>query len=110
MKARIKGTDVIVECQGIGEILGNGGSGVRCKYLTGEHKGTIETIPGDCLVELNDHPNWKELRANMVMSFTVSSLVRLGGMPADEEVRRDIVDAAIEMADYVESRLKDKYD
>lgn len=106
MKARIKGTDIIVECKGIGTILGNEGSGIECKYLTGEHKGAIEAIPGDCLVEMDGEINWKELHAMMVMNFTVASLARLGGMPADESARREIVDAAIEMADDIKKRLK----
>ena len=108
MKARIKGTDIIVECKGIGTLLGTGGSGIDCHYLTGDNKGAYETIPGDCLVELTDEPNWKEKRVDMVTNFTVSSLVRLGGMPVDEDIRRGIVDAAIDMADYIESRLRDR--
>lgn len=108
MKARIKGTDIIVECKGIGTLLGTDDSGIECRYLTGPDKNATETIPGDCLVELTDEPNWKEKRVDMVVNFTVASLVRLGGMPVDEDIRRGIVDAAIDMADYIESRLKDR--
>ena len=110
MKSRIKGTDIIVECKGIGTMLNDRGKGVMCRYLTGEHKGASEAIPGDCLVEMDGDINWKEFRATMVANFTVASLARLGGMPADENARREIVDAAIEMADDIEKRLKKKED
>ena len=110
MKARIKGTDIIVECKGIGTMLSDSGKGVGCRYLTGEHKGASEAIPGDCLVEMDGEINWKELHAMMVANFTMASLARLGGMPVDESARREIVDAAIEMADDIEKRLKNKKD
>jgi hypothetical protein len=108
MKARIKGTDIIVECKGIGTILGNEGSGIECRYLTGEHKGASETIPGDCLVEMDGDLNWRELHASMVANFTVASLARMGGMPADEDTRRLIVNAAFDMADDIEKRLRNR--
>jgi len=108
MKARIKGTDIIVECMGIGTMLNDRGKGIECHYLTGEHKGAYETIPGDCLVEMDGDVNWKEHHVLMVANFTVASLARLGGMPADESARREIVDAAIEMADDIEKRLRGK--
>ena len=105
MKARIKGTDIIVECKGIDMMLGENGKGVRCRYLNGENKGAGEVIPGDCLVEME--PDWEERHFNLVSNFVVASLARCG-MSADEGVRRNIIDAAIEMADDIERRLKDR--
>ena len=106
MKARIKGTDIIVECSGVGTSPSNDGKGIECRYLTGRHKGASETIPGDCLVELDGEPNWKELRYSTIANFTITAIAK-AGMPADESVRRNIVDAATEMADYIEKRLKE---
>jgi hypothetical protein len=52
-KVRIKGTDIYVECLGIGSSP-TGHIGIECKYLNGEYKNATEVIPGDCLVEENN--------------------------------------------------------
>ena len=52
-KVRIKGTDIYVECIGIGSSP-TGHIGIECKYLNGEYKNATEVIPGDCLVEENN--------------------------------------------------------
>ena len=44
-KVRIKGTDIYVQC------IGASSTGMMCKYLNGDLKGSGGVIPGDCLVE-----------------------------------------------------------
>lgn len=54
MKARIKGTNTIVECIRIDGFFGERGKGIYCQYINGEHPGAYETIPGDCLIEIEN--------------------------------------------------------
>ena len=62
MKARIKGTNTIVECIRIDGFFGEKGKGVYCQYINGEHPGAYETIPGDCLIELENDFDWQSFR------------------------------------------------
>lgn len=84
MKARIKGTSIIVEGIRVGDFFGEKGKGVYCQYINGEHPGAYETIPCDCLIELENDFDWQSFRA---------------------ELAKDILCAIIQ-GGYAESRIK----
>lgn len=108
MRARIKGTDIVVDCERIDEISSDHSPGIRCKYLTGEFEGTHETIPGDCLVEMKSNIDWEKLNVSMIIDFVSASIVNLGEIPTDRETRMKMIDSAIELANDLEEKLKNK--
>lgn len=57
MKARIKGTNTIVECLEV-DFLNYVGFEIKCKHSDG----STELIPGDCLIELENDFNWQSFR------------------------------------------------
>lgn len=58
MKARIKGTNTIVECIE-SDHLNYVGFGIKCKHSNGRY----EIISGDCLIELENDFDWQSFRA-----------------------------------------------
>ena len=73
MKARIKGTNTLVECERVSSI-GNNSFGIKCKYINGPEAGVIEVIPGDCLVECDVKHDYKQLRNQAAIAAMQSLL------------------------------------
>ena len=76
MKAKVKGTNTIVECIRIEGFFGEKGKGVYCQYINGEHPGAYETIPGDCLIELENDFDWQSFRAEAAKDIMCAVLPR----------------------------------
>ena len=74
MKARIKGTNILVECKGIGVGLGDNIKGISCKYINGPHRGATEVIPGECLVECDVKRDYTQLRNQAAIAAMQSLL------------------------------------
>ena len=105
MRARIKGTDIIVECKGVGTMLNDTGKGIGCRYLTGDLKGANETIPADCLVEI-EGVDWTKLYPSMVINFTAALLAnRVRKTP---DYKREMINTAFEYADEIKKRIDNK--
>lgn len=111
MKARIKGTNIIVECKGIGTLI-NENKGIECKHIDG----SIEVIPADCLIELGEsfdlkEPfDWQSFRAEAAKDILCATLS--GGIASGAagilEKKELIVERSIEIADELIKQLKEK--
>lgn len=111
MKARIKGTNTIVKCKGIGTLI-NENKGIECQHIDG----SIEVIPADCLIELGDsfdlkEPfNWQSFRnqaAKDILCQTINfETISVGGKSRINEERA--VKKAIVYADELIKQLKEK--
>jgi hypothetical protein len=103
MKARIKGTNTIVECIKIDGFFGEKGKGVYCQYINGEIPGAYETIPGDCLIEIENDFDWQSFRAEAAKDI-LCSLISDGSIP----ITNESVAKSIELADKLVKQLKEK--
>lgn len=74
MKARIKGTNILVECKGIGVGLHDNIKGIDCIYINGPHRGASEVIPGECLVECDVKRDYKQLHNQAAIAAMQSLL------------------------------------
>jgi hypothetical protein len=101
MKARIKGTNTIVECIRIDGFFGEKGKGVYCQYINGEHPGAYETIPGDCLIELENDFNWRSFRAEAAKDILCSMINHFGTSNID-------MNDVVKWTDSLISKLKEK--
>lgn len=103
MKARIKGTNTIVECIRIDGFFGEKGKGIYCQYVNGEHPGAYETIPGDCLIELENDFDLQSFRAEAAKDILCAIISQPNlGYYGDE------VENAVIFADKLISKLKEK--
>ena len=108
MKARIKGTNTVVECIRVDSFFGEIGKGVYCQYINGEHPGAYETIPGDCLIELENNYDWQSFRAEAAKNFV--SIMCNHKYDTKEERYPVICNEAIKLADELIKQLKEKED
>lgn len=111
MKARIKGTNTIVECIRIDGFFGDKGKGIYCKYINGEHPGGYETIPGDCLIELENDFDWQSFRAEAAKEILCAIINRESSFTRNGKLivnHKDFIEMAIEDADALISKLKEK--
>lgn len=98
MKARIKGTNIIVECLDTGTLI-NENKGIECKHSNG----AIEVIPGDCLVELEDTFDWQSFRAEAAKDILCAMVP-----DAHNIIGTGNVEYAIMIADELIKQLKEK--
>ena len=111
MKARIKGTNTIVECIRIDGFFEEKGKGVYCKYINGEHPGGYETIPGDCLIELENDFDLQSFRAEAAKDILCAIINRESPFTRNGEVvvsHQDFIEIAVEDADALIKQLKEK--
>ena len=109
MKARIKGTNTIVECIRIDGFFGEKGKGVYCQYINGEHPGAYETIPGDCLTELENDFDWKSFRAEAAKDILCAVLPRIKIIDGDfQQSIENAISNSIDVADKLIKQLKEK--
>jgi hypothetical protein len=101
MKARIKGTNTIVECIKIDGFFGEKGKGVYCQYINGEIPGAYETIPGDCLIEIENDFDWQSFRAEAAKDILCSMINHFGTKYID-------MDDVVKWTDSLISKLKEK--
>lgn len=104
MKARIKGTNTIVECIE-SDHLGYVGFGIKCKHSNGRY----EIISGDCLIELENDFDWQSFRAEAAKDI-FCTLIPFGkdeGL-TKEETLEYCVKNAVFIADKLISKLKEK--
>lgn len=99
MKARIKGTNIIVECIGIGTLI-NENNGIKCKHSNG----AMEVIPGDCLVELENDFDWKSFRAEAAKDILCHLL---GDRYTGDSDNKGFVFQAIGIANELVKQLKE---
>ncbi|MBP5723805.1 MAG: hypothetical protein J6X18_09585 [Bacteroidales bacterium] len=97
MKARIKGTNTIVECLDTGTLI-NENKGIECKHSNG----AIEVIPGDCLMEIENDFDWQSFRAEAAKDILCAMIAR------GEKAKPIVVDIAIDGADELIKQLKEK--
>jgi hypothetical protein len=102
MKARIKGTNTIVECIRIDGFFGEKGKGVYCQYINGEHPGAYETIPGDCLIEIENDFDWQSFRAEAAKDILCAML----GNKRNTDFCPDKIEFSIKYADELIKSLK----
>lgn len=111
MKARIKGTNTIVECKGIGTLV-NENKGIECQHIDG----SIEVIPADCLIELGEsfdikEPfNWQSFRAEAakdILCAVISGGISSGAGSIIPE-KENLVKVSIDIADELVKQLKEK--
>ena len=98
MKARIKGTNVIVECIDTGTLI-NENKGIECRHSNG----AIEVIPGDCLIELESTFDWQSFR-NQAAKDILCALIH----KTDNFIGKDSAGYAIMIADELIKKLKEK--
>ena len=102
MKARIKGTNIIVECIDTGTLI-NENKGIECKHSNG----AIEVIPGDCLIELENDFDWKSFRAeaakDILTGIVVHDNICISSTYADR-----LTKLALTYADELIRQLKEK--
>jgi hypothetical protein len=103
MKARIKGTNTIVECIKIDGFFGEKGKGVYCQYINGEIPGAYETIPGDCLIEIENDFDWQSFRAEAAKDILCAIISQPNLGYYGEEVENAVI-----FADKLISKLKEK--
>lgn len=103
MKARIKGTNTIVECIRIEGFLGEKGKGIRCQYINGEHPGAYETIPGDCIIEIENDFDWQSFRVEAAKDILCALIHK-----TDNFIGKDSAGYAIMIADELIKQLKEK--
>lgn len=98
MKARIKGTNTIVECIDTGTLI-NENKGIECRHSNG----AIEVIPGDCLIELENDFDWQSFRVEAAKDILCAIISQPNlGYYGDE------VENAVIFADKLISKLKEK--
>ena len=112
MKARIKGTNIIVKCiriDGDG-FFGGKDKGIYCQYINGEHPGAYETIPGDCLIEIEEAFDWQSFRAEAAKDILSNSLIPFALREFDEgTINVDYwAEQAVLWADNLITKLKEK--
>lgn len=111
MKARIKGTNTIVECRGIGTLI-NENKGIECKHIDG----SIEVIPADCLIELSEsfdikEPfNWESFRAEAAKDIFCVAFDRTIEKGDIEIIRefKELIGECVLIADELIKQLKEK--
>jgi len=106
MKARIKGTNTIVECIDTGTLI-NENKGIECRHSNG----AIEVIPGDCLIELENDFDWQSFRALAAKDILCAIINRESSFTRNGEVvvsHKDFIEMAIEDADVLIAKLKEK--
>lgn len=108
MKARIKGTNTIVECIRIEGFFGEKGKGVYCQYINGEHPGAYETIPGDCLIELENDFDWESFRAEAAKDILCAMIGEVIKQRNGSDLIDNTVRSAIVITDNLISKLKEK--
>lgn len=107
MKAKIKGTNTIVKCRGIGTLI-NENTGIECQHIDG----SIEVIPADCLIELSEsfdikEPfNWQSFRNQAAKDI-------LCAMLTDQRISettpyKDLVKRSLECTNELIKKLKEK--
>lgn len=110
MKARIKGTNIIVECKGIGTLT-NENKGIECKHTDG----SVEVIPADCLIEVSDtfdikeQFDWKSFRVEAAKDILCAVLPRIEII--DGNFQQSIVNTiynSVDVADMLIKQLKEK--
>ena len=99
MKARIKGTNEIVECLEIG-LWGDKSKGIRCKYSNGSY----EVIPGDSLIEIEDTFDWQSFRNQAAKDILCAML----GNKRNTDFCPDKIGFSIKYADELIKQLKEK--
>ena len=107
MKARIKGTNIIVECIRIDGFFGEKGKGVYCQYINGEHPGAYETIPGDCLIEMENNFDWQSFR-NQAAKDILTGIVSHSGVSISSTDAHRLTELALTYADELVKQLKEK--
>lgn len=109
MKARIKGTNIIVECIRIDGFFGEKGKGIYCQYINGEHPGAYETIPGDCLIELENTFDWQSFHAEAAKDILCAVLPRIEIIDGDfHQTIENAISNSIDVADELIKQLKEK--
>jgi hypothetical protein len=105
MKARIKGTNTIVECVDTGTLI-NENKGIECRHSNG----AIEVIPGDCLIELENDFDWQSFRAEAAKDILIAVLngVISSGATSTLLEEEKIVKGVIEITDELIKQLKEK--
>ena len=104
MKARIKGTNTIVECTDTGTLI-NENKGIECRHSNG----AIEVIPGDCLVELENEFDWQSFRAEAAKDILCAVLPRLEIIDGDfQQSIENAINNSINVADELIKQLKEK--
>ena len=104
MKARIKGTNIIVKCEGVGTSF-NGYKGIMCEHIDGSR----EVIPADCLIEIGEkfdikeQFNWQSFRAESAKDILCAIIPRYEG-----SIDKEVVEYAIFITDNLISKLKEK--
>lgn len=103
MKARIKGTDTVVECLQIGVLI-NENKGIECKYPNG----AIEVIPGDCLVEIESF-DWQSFRTEAAKDILCAVLPEIKIIDSNfQQSIENAISNSIDVADKLIKQLKDK--
>ena len=108
MKARIKGTNVIVECIDTGTLI-NENKGIECRHSNG----AIEVIPGDCLIELESTFDWQSFRNQAAKDILCAIRNRESSFTRNGQVavfHKDFIEMAVEDADALIAKLKEKED
>ena len=104
MKARIKGTDTIVECLRLDE----DNKRIYCKYINGEFAGICDRIQSDCLVEIENDFDWQSFR-NHVAKDILCAMIRNEGVAdernVDEFTKDNQVKDAVLYADKLIAKL-----
>lgn len=100
MKARIKGTNTIVECIETGKLI-NGDKGILCRHSDG----ALEVIPGDCLIELDNDFDWQSFRVEAAKDF-VAALISV--IDYEHNSDENIVKNAINLSEELIKQLKEK--
>ncbi|MCR4849056.1 MAG: hypothetical protein K5920_09450 [Bacteroidales bacterium] len=102
MKARIKGTDRIVDCEEIVVSPAGNIKGFKCRDINSEME-IEEVIPAECLIEIQDF-DWQSFRAEAVKAFIAASITHGTELKSIDEV----VDTCIYIADLLIDKLKRK--
>ena len=98
MKARIKGTNEIVECLGI-DMICDTIKGIECVHSNGGG----EIIPGDCLIELENDFDWQSFRAEAAKDILCAMVPETHNI-----IGIGNVEYAIKIADELIKQLKEK--
>lgn len=102
MKARIKGTNTIVECLK-SDFLDNFGFGIKCKHSNGRY----EIIAGDCLVEIENDFDWQSFRAEAAKDI-LCAIIKSGYYGEDRITHQSVL--AVKYATELVKQLKEKED
>lgn len=105
MKARIKGTNTIVECLDTGTLI-NGNKGIECRHSNG----AIEVIPGDCLIELENDFDWQSFRAEAakdILCVVLEKAISSGNLSSIKQYP-ELIHECIVISDELIKQLKEK--